>query len=273
MRFRDLLMVAAEPAGGLDPDALLWRDAVVANGGTVSIARLIIVGQFIGAEKASGAWALTDDYHGLWGENAPQALTSLKQRRLATAVNSPPFTADRGYAPDGATSYIDTGFVPSTHAVAGTVSSTHFELYERTDVNSNTYAGGVFNSANRTITVRPRSGGSGFLQAGSAAATFTLPSASSLGLTQTGRNGPLVTDVYGAKNGVDMTRTVDPAGVGASLPSNSIMLGAYNNGGVAAGFRASSLGYWAIGAALSGAQRLARYNAVQAWATAVGAQV
>ena len=273
MRFADILMVAAAAPSGIDPDALLWRDAVVANGGSVSLARLIIVSQFITAEKASGAWPLTDDYGALWAENAAQALTSLKQRRLAVATNSPVFTADRSYAFDGAASYVDTGFVPSTHAVAMSVSSTHFELYERTELNSNTYAGGVVNTASRAITIRPRIAGNASLGANSAPGNFTLPVVSSLGLTQTWRNGPLVTDVYGAKNGVDMVRSTDPTGVGASLSANSITLGGYNNAGTAAGFRASSLGFWSIGAALSGAQRLARYNAVQAWATAVGAQV
>lgn len=253
--------------------ANLWASAVAAAGGTVSAGRFSVVATFIAAEMASGAWWRTDDYQGLWAENAAQALTSLKQRRLATAVNSPTFTADRGYAFDGATNYIDTGFVPSTHALVGTVSSAHFELYERTNLSSNTYAGGVVNAASRAITIRPRVTGNALLGASSGSGTFTLPVASSLGLSQTGRNGSLATDVYGAKNGVDMVRTVDPTSVGATLPSNSIMLGAYSNVGAAAGFRASSLGFAAIGAALSGAQRLARYNAVQAWATAVGAQV
>lgn len=273
MRFADVLMTAAMRGGGRDPDLAAWVAAVDANGGTVSAARAAIVGQFISTEKASGAWALTDDYWGLWAESATQALTSLKQRRLATVPAAPTFTADRGYAFNGSTQFIDTGFVPSTHAAAMSDTSIHLEVYERAELNANTYAAGVLNSANRAITLRPRSAGNSFVQAGSAAATFTLPAASSLGLTQGGRNGAAPTDVYGSKNGVAMTRTVDPAAVGASLPANSIFLGAYNNAGTAAGFRAASIGFAATGAALSDVQRLARYNAVQAWATSIGAQV
>lgn len=260
--------------GAVPPAVALWATEVVANGGSVSTARLAIASTFVVAEEASGAWNLTDDYMPLWGENAPQALTSLKQRRLATAVNSPTFTADRGYVFNGSTSYLNTGFIPATHAVAMTATSVHFEVYERTNVNSGTaYAGGVLNSSSRGISIRPRSSNNSLILANSAAATFTLPSATSVGLTQGGRNGLLVTDAYGAKNGVDMTRTVNPASLGASLPVNSIFLGAYDNAGTAAGFRAASIGFSSVGAALSQAQRLARYNAVQAWATAVGAQV
>lgn len=256
-----------------DADVLSWKSAVEGNGGSVSLDRLVIADKFVFDEKASGAWAITDDYHVLWGENAPQALTSLKRRALAVAYNSPTFTVDRGYAFDGATSYIDTTFVPSTHAVAMTATSVHMDVYERAEFNSNTYAGGVANASNRALNLRPRLAGNCYVAANSLAGTFTLPTASSLGLMQGGRNGSLVTDVYGAKNGVDMVRTVDPSGVGATLPVNSLFIGAYSNVGVATGFRASSEGFMAYGAALSGSQRLSRYNNVQAWATSVGAQV
>ena len=256
-----------------DSDVRAWYNAVFVNGGSVSIGRLAIVNTFVRAEKASGAWTLTDDYLVFWAENAAQALTSLKRRVLATAVNSPTFTADRGFTTDGATSYVNTLFAPVTNAVSMTAVSSHFEIYERVELSQNTYAAGVVNSSNRAMTLRPRSATSTFLSSGYAAATFTLPVASSLGLTQAGLNGTLVTDSYGAKNGVDMVRTVNPAAVGATLPVNTIFVGAYSNVGVAAGFRANSYGFTSYGAALTGAQRLDRYNNVQAWATSVGAQV
>jgi hypothetical protein len=239
----------------------------------VSAGRLIIINTFIAAEQASGAWYLTDDYIGLWGENAPQALTSLKQRRLASAVNSPVFTADRGYVFNGTSNYINTNFTPSTNALEMSPNSIHFEVYERTNVNANTYAGGVATTTNRAIGIRPRVTGNTFMQAGTNSATIALPAATSLGLTQTGRVGAATTDIYGAKNGADMVKTVQPTGVGATLPSNPITLAAVNSAGTPGTFRAASLGYAAMGSALSASQRLARYNAVQAWATSVGAQV
>lgn len=257
-----------------DPDVLAYAAAVVANGGTVSTARYPILTAFIGAEKAAGLWALTDDYMGLLGENATQALTSLKQRRLATVSGTPTFTADRGYAFNGTDNHVDTGFVPGTHAVAMTATSIHAEAYEITNVNAaNATTLGCNSGSNRTIGVRPRDGSTAQGFGGSAVGTFTLSSADSRGLTQMGRNGSLVTDCYGAKNGVDLTRSVDPAGVGASLPSHSFFIGAANNSGTAGQRRAGSVAYVAWGAALSQSQRLARYTNVQAWATAVGANV
>ena len=274
MRFPAILMAAATQGSGKpDADLTAWIAAVVANGGSVSADRAAIVGGFIAAEKASGAWALTDDYWCLWAENAAQALTSLKQRRLATVTAAPTFTADRDYAFNGTSQYIDTGFIPGTHAVSMSLNSIHLDVYERTNVSANTAALGVTSGSNRLLRITPRSTSSAFGFTLTDSATFTLPAADSRGLTQIGRNGALVTDTYGAKNGADMVRAADPTALGASLPSHSLYIGAANSAGTAANFRASSIGFAACGAALSQAQRLARYNAVQAWATAVGAQV
>lgn len=256
-----------------DADTLAWEAAVITNGGTVSLARRIIVDQFIFDEKASGAWALSEDYWGLWGENEPQALTSLKQRRLATALNTPTFVADRHYLFDGLSNYISTGFIPSTHATVMTATSVHLEVYERTDLSVNSTSVGLSSTGGRIISMRPRSTTSAFVSANSTTATFTLPSSSSLGLTQGGRNGSLATDTYGSKNGVTMTRTVDPTTLGASLPVDGLYIGCLNSAGTPSSFRGASVGFAAIGAALSTAQMLARYNAVQAWATSIGANV
>lgn len=273
MHFRDILITAARSGGVWDSDVAAWAAAVVANGGTVSPGRAAIVAQFIGAEKDSGAWALTDDYMGLWAEGSVQALTSLKQRRLATVSGTPTFTTDRDYLFDGS-NYIDTGFIPSTHALSMGANSVHVEVYERSNVSTNTAAIGTNSGTNRQVRVNPNNGSNAALGYGNnAQGTFTLPASTSVGLTQMGRSGVAVTTAYGAKNGVDMVRSADPSAVGASLPSHSLYIGGLNNIGSLTNGRACRVGFVAWGAALSEAQRLARYNAVQAWATAVGAQV
>ncbi len=256
-----------------DADVLSWRDAVVANGSSVSLARLIVVDQFVFSEKEAGNWALTDDYLGLWAENAAQALTSLKQRRLATALNSPVFTADRHYMFDGSTSYIDTGFVPSTHALSMSTDSVHAEIYERSNLSGSTTSMGTNSGSGRQIRVLARNGSGATGYANCNPASFTLPSNTSLGLTQIGRSSSAPTDAYGAKNGLAMIRTVDPSAISPSLPAHSFYIGGFNNQGAFANGRACTVGFAAWGAALSGGQCLARYNAVQAWATSVGAQV
>lgn len=252
---------------GILPQTYAWQVAVAANGGSVSPGRLAIVNQFIAAEVGAGNWALTDDYWGLWAENAIQALTSLKQRRLATAVNSPTFTVNAGYAFDGTTNYINTDFVPSTHAVAMTGTSLGLSVYERTNVGSTTYHG-TRQTASRNLYLSPRTFSSVYL-GGANGDTGNLGSVgNSRGLTSVEQSAGTVG--YD-KNGVSVG-TVTPT-VGSTLPSFSIYLGAYNASGTPTGFRAASVGLAVARAALSAPQKLAQYNNIQAFATAVGAQV
>jgi hypothetical protein len=95
--------------GASDPDARTWVNAVNAGGGSVSRTREVYVSALIVSLKAAGVWVSLDR---LWlhaAENSVQALTDLKARAAATAVNSPTFTTDRGYAGNGTTSYLDLG--------------------------------------------------------------------------------------------------------------------------------------------------------------------
>ncbi len=257
----------------IDPDAEAFAGAVRANGGSISSARLTVINQFIAAEKAAGTWALTDDYWGLWAENSVQALTSLKQRRLATVSGAPVFTADRDYAGDGADDFIDTGFILSTHGVNLTGTNQRIAAYERTNVNSSNTAAGAAANTSARATIIPRNGTvlSGGLNNSSGTISHTLSPEDSRGLKAISRAGGGLT-VKGYDRGVALTDST-VAAVGTALPARSLYLLALNNAGTAANFRACSLGFVCLGAPLSGIQEVAQYNNVQAWATAVGANV
>ncbi len=267
---RAILMTAATQGGGRDSDLAAWAAAVVANGGTVSAARAAIVAQFIGAEKDAGTWARTDDYWLLCAESSVQALTSLKQRRLATVTDAPTFTTDRGYAFNGTTQYLDTGFIPDTHKVAMATNEARFSTYERTNVAANSYASGIINGTSIRFVCLPRSGTNTIqLAANTNSTNMVGTTTDSRGLTSTSRTAAGVCSFY--KNG-SFVETYSPP-LGSSLPTISLYIGGYNNAGVAAGFRASTLGFASIGASLTAAQELASYNAMQAYMTAIGANV
>src|SRR5215475_3606794 len=85
------------PAGGLDAATTAWVAQVVTNGGSVSSGRQTLVDNFIVGAKADGFWTKLDRLWFHWAENQPQALTDMIALTLATAVNSPTFTVDRGY--------------------------------------------------------------------------------------------------------------------------------------------------------------------------------
>jgi hypothetical protein len=263
---------ARRPFLGVASDADRWAAAVVANGGSVAAARVALLRAFEAAEKASGAWYLTDDYIFQVAENTAQALTSFKQRRLASAVAAPTFTADAGYAFNGTTQYLDTGFIASSHAVAMTGTNQRIAVYERTNVSAGTIAAGALTGSNSNMTITPRNStlASGRLNS-TAAGAFTLGVADSRGLLAVSRAGGGTTEA-GFKNGVRLT---DATGltVGTALTNRALYIGCFNNNGTAATFRASTLGLVIVGAPLSDAQETAQYNAVQAFMTAVGANV
>ena len=265
------------PRGGstraFDTDVLAWEAAVVANGGSVSLARRIILDQFVFSEKASGAWALTDDYWGLWGENAPQALTSLKQLRLAVATNSPTFTADRGYVFNGTTNYVATGFIPNTHCIAATASNARVGAYVRSDVTGSSNDFGCESSSSRRLRLNSRLATTAIVLGNVNTSTYTLPASTSLGFVAGNRNGATAADCAAYKNGVAMTRIADATTFGTPLPIVEMFIGGYNAAGVLTLPSTRAVGLTVVGAALSAAQELAQYNAVQAWATSIGAQV
>jgi hypothetical protein len=97
-----------------DANALTWKTAVIANGGTVSDARLVLVSNLIEGLKFDGVWAPLDRLWLFAGENSASALTDLVGDTLTTATNSPTFTVDRGYTGDGSSTFISGNSNPTT---------------------------------------------------------------------------------------------------------------------------------------------------------------
>lgn len=256
--------------GGNRNAVSLWADAVRGNGGTVSDARFSLVNALVAALKTAGVWPLTDDILLLAAESATQALTSIKQRRLATAVNSPTFTTDRDYTFNGSTNYIDMAFIPSLHAVAMTGGDMRIATYERTNINAGYSAGLSTSSTNRNLLMRARSAGN--FQAMVNSAQITVASANSQGLTTASRTAAGVFELW--QNGASLGTQV-PASNAALLPNGNVYVGARNNTVTPAAdtFRAASIALVLVGASLSAAQELAAYTAIQAHMTAIGAQV
>lgn len=99
---------------GTDRDAQLWRTAVLAAGGTVSGPHLARVSKLIHALKGAGVWPTLDRLWLFAAENPTQALIDLKTQAVATLVNAPAFMAGRGLTGNGTSSYINSGFTPSS---------------------------------------------------------------------------------------------------------------------------------------------------------------
>jgi hypothetical protein len=85
--------------------------------------------------KADGLWTPLDWLLILAAEDSQAARVNLKTpAKVATAVNSPTFTADRGYAGDGATSYIDLGEVYNVAGNSFALDSATIGVWNNTSV-------------------------------------------------------------------------------------------------------------------------------------------
>lgn len=250
-----------------DRDLSAWAAAVVANGGSVSAARAGLIGGLIARLKAAGTWSLYDDIFLHAAESEVQALTSLKQRRLGSAVAAPTFTTDRGYAFNGTSQYVDTGFIASSHKVAMTGSDMRVSAYERTNVNSTGYTAGALTGSTSNIRVRSRNGANaeGNLNSGALSAA----NADSRGMVAWSRTagGTFEGWYRGASIGTTAPST------GTSLPTHSLYIGAQNNAGAPGGYRAASVALVTVGASFSAAQEAADYTIWQDFLTVIGANV
>jgi hypothetical protein len=92
-------------AGALDANVAAWIAAVGA--GNVSAGRQNIVNNLVAGLKADGVWAKLDRLWLFAAENIQSALVDLKALTVATAVNGPAFTVDRGYKGTGTSALID----------------------------------------------------------------------------------------------------------------------------------------------------------------------
>lgn len=121
------------PSRELDSAVTAWVAAVVAAGGTVSGDREILVDNLVSCLKSSGVWVLLDRLWIFAADNEPSALIDMVALDQATAINTPTFTANVGYAGNGSTSYIDTTYNPSTNGVHYSLDYANISLWDMTD--------------------------------------------------------------------------------------------------------------------------------------------
>lgn len=251
--------------GAIDADALQWRNAVVGAGGAVSSARTTLVSALIRGLKADGIWPL--DRLFIWaGENSAQARRDLVTRSLASAANGPTFTANRGYAGDGLSAYLDTTLAASALTVA-----TDTTMFIGQWLN-------VLGAADPVVT-------------GSTDGTLTsdilgpytdskiyprLGDASAAGIASAGGAGFYLaektasTSATVARNGVDLGSETIASGARSTASMYHL---AFNNNGTAGTFPSSTTrtAALAIGGQLGATKRVALYNRLNTFLTAIGA--
>lgn len=108
------------------------------------------IARFIGAVYVAGVWAKRDAIW-VWGAHDAQfGRLNWKNPSLfaCSEVNSPTFTTDRGYAGNGTTSYIDTGWDPANNGSKWLQNDAQIDVYVRTSMGGTGGFGGRTGFAN-----------------------------------------------------------------------------------------------------------------------------
>lgn len=246
----------------LDQSAVDHQRAVVANGGTMSRARLIHNSWLIRQLQAYGIWDLTDDFFAICPEsgNTVQGLVSLKQRRLGTLNGSMAFVDGAAVFNGG---YIATGFIPSSHASQMTGTNMRMMTWQTSNAPSG-YAAGTLDTSSKNIAFRPKT--SSRLNASlnstavsSTGSTFTDASGfSGASRNSSSANAPITFWKDGAQYD-------SPVATGTStnvIPTREIFIGGYNNAGtgVATTITGGRLRWLDVGATLTSQQHSDYYR-------------
>jgi hypothetical protein len=143
-------------------------------------ARTLLIDTLIASLIDAGVWAKLDALYLFAAHDSQAALLNWKNPAgvVAAAVNSPAFTADRGFTGDGASAYIDTGIRLDTLGGNFSQDSAMLAVWSLTDVAN----GGFSVGTGALAKIAPRSVGGNMSTSLNAAAGGSVAVADSLGL-------------------------------------------------------------------------------------------
>jgi hypothetical protein len=220
-----------------------------------SLARTVLINTLIGSLVTAGVWGKLDALYVMaqYDAQAAQQNWVANQYNLAVAVGVPVFTADRGYATNGTTSCLTTGFNPVTAAGKLSLNSAYMGVWAL-----NLSANGRF--GNDTSRLGWGSVPMHYTRANDGTTTQGSVSASARWFSWSrAASGSYVQRV----NGADFST---PSVTSTALTNNVLLLGQTNGS-----FGAGPYVACAFGSSLTQSEDAALYNALNIWNTAVGA--
>lgn len=225
---------------------------------------------FVGALKAASIWTKIDVLWWLGGPDSQASRINAKDPGNLTLglVNSPSFTAYRGFTGDGSTSYLTTGYNPSTFGGQYTLNSAHIAIYSRTSALVAACDMGCRVSASDNqacVFVRSTGDVASFRLNQDAAGTGTA-STNGSGLFVVRRSASNAEAIFrnGSSLGTDTTVT-------DTIPNLAMFIGAINQNGSAALFSSRQYLFACAGSSLTDQNITDLNTAVAAFATSIGA--
>lgn len=232
-----------------------------------------IINTLIKALKDGGIWSKLDALYLTAAADAQAARRNWVQDAYnLTAVNSPTFTADRGYAGNGSSSYLRTNFNPTTASSPKFAqNSAHVSLTDRTSrAAASRVEMGAINAGptNFMTQIATRFTGNQALAriTGSVTGIPTFSNTDSSGRFVVTRTGATAMEAY--RNAVSIGTS---ANASVALLNLEIFLGALNNNGSPSLYSTDQIAQATIGSALSSAEVAAMDAAIATYLTAIGA--
>jgi hypothetical protein len=223
-------------------------------------ARRSLIDACVGALKTAGAWAKLDVLYLFAGHDSQAALLNWKQNLYnGSAVNSPTFTTDRGYAGDGVSAYINSNFADNVAGANWSLDSVTEGVWINADGGGANAALGVTNTSNNAVITPLVSGVARARIHGTSNAQIAVPNR--LGWTAGVRESSTsMTSYRGATGGAVNT-------VG-SISLTAANICALRNNATYAADRVAAV---VLGGSLTTTEHAALYEALGAYLTALGA--
>ena len=230
----------------------------------------LLMDTLVRAVIAAGAWPKMDMFYVIAAHDAQAArLNWIADQYNLTAVNSPVFTAFRGYTGNGTSSYLNTSAAPAALASTGKLrqNSAHICAWTLTSVPSGQVVMGARTGTASFFDIFPRESG----------LTRYRPNAP-LGYDPTQFATPRDKGFFlGSRNGTAIDGYMDGVLVGsithasAAPTAHAVHILAQNADGVAFGFCSTQVAMASVGAALTPTEAAALHSAVRAYLVGVGA--
>jgi hypothetical protein len=234
--------------------------------------RLDLINNTIVALKGAGIWQKLDVFWMLAAETSQAGRLNWKSPGTFTCseVNSPTFTANRGYAGNGSSSYLNTGWDASTNGVNYTQNGGGYFIWNRTSRAASTAASfGVYDSGaaeGMNLYARFTGAGSVFARVNDDNGGGGITVADSAGFYHAGRSSSSTRSI--AKNGTTLNASI--SSTSSALSAFDIWIGCQNGDGVYTNGCSDEHACFGIGNNLE-AETAVLYNIINAHLRAIGA--
>ncbi len=265
---------AFDPAsGGASPEVSQFLSRTSGLSGTETTAYTTMIDGLV----TDGIWSKIDGLYIFATNTTTTANLNVKSSSFGlTQTGTITFTADQGYTPNGSTGFLNTAYTPSSSGGSLTQNSAFAAVYIRTSRTSSATVAqmGAFSGGSNSLYLIPDiSSGTmdAIMNAGAGSMNFTQADTDIQGFWVASRTGSTTTNAFNFRTGTSSLGSNATASTG--LSTDSIYIGAMNNGGSAAFFAGDQQAAVAFGGGLTSGEALSLSNRVNAYITAVGANV